>query len=48
MVNIEILQAITKMDQVIQIGIFSYRIAPTTSKELPIAVAPNHPPCIIP
>lgn len=48
MVNMDIEQAITKIIQVIQIGILSYRTAPINNSWLPKAVAPNHPPCISP
>ena len=48
MVNIEIAVAITKIDQVIQIGIASYKIAPINRSPFPSAVAPSQPPCINP
>ncbi len=44
----EIRQQITKTAQTCQIATFPHNVLPTNSNWLPIAVAPNQPPCIRP
>jgi hypothetical protein len=48
MAPIDTRHTITKTDQVTEIEIFSYIIAPRNKEKLPIAVAVSQPPCIKP